>query len=774
MNKELIGILTNNKFEFIEADISDILSANILRQVSNSTNFVLGISGHEWSHKTIRNAHGKLNTLLEMAVGASCGFGLLRGQVPPELEGRFSVDEVGICYGDIKTGVWIFSETFLRSSSSSNLFGKWQRWMGLESENIPVGVWQKVCFESNIAQLELEKRIVNKELKLFNLKASRSFRIGNEIIRAFKKKNIFDIIKLPMSLIREARRFHGAGLRIDELSNLAERYISEGYLSEIEETLVKRMSSPKNHIPNLFEFRSDLINLGLGKLVLDGLKNSAFSENTVQSWSNLIVTLRANKSILDLHRALECIGRSAPKATRDHDHKLIQKWRRNPILASQTFDGKKLDRSTRIDAVANKIVYVLHNSLPYSSGGYAIRSHECAKALKGEGFDVICVTRPGFPCDLNVGIKSAEMPKKDVIDGIPYFRILNPSRKGLDLVDYLEESSNELKSFFELERPMCVLAASNHVNAMAAMFAAKSLGIPFFYEIRGLWEVTRSSRQPAFKSSEAYMNSVMYESLVADRADKVFPITRGIKKEMVRRGVDEQKMVLWPNSMRVNTETSSTEPTFSTRLIDQWKKDGCVIIGYVGTFVDYEGLEQLVEVFCSLRKKNQHLRLLMVGSDNASANSKGPISEKLKKIVNDQHEADSVEFLGRVDPASLNAVYTNLDVFVIPRLPLEVCEIVSPIKPLEAMAHRVPLIVSSVDALTEIVEHGKTGLVFDKSDKTDLAKQLSILVNDSDLRSRLAASAYSWAMNHRIWSQTVKPIASEITKTCRDNCVGEY
>ena len=152
-------------------------------------------------------------------------------------------------------------------------------------------------------------------------------------------------------------------------------------------------------------------------------------------------------------------------------------------------------RPPAFEPVPRRLCYVLHNTLPYSSGGYGTRSHGMAVGLKEAGYDVVAVTRPGYPLDLKPELKPNDVPLVDTIDGIPYVRTLEPLRTSLSSFDYIAATATELEKQFREQRPEIVVAASNHANSLPALIAARKVGVPFVYEVRGLWEITRQSKE---------------------------------------------------------------------------------------------------------------------------------------------------------------------------------------------------------------------------------------------------------------------------------------
>src|SRR5690606_1677461 len=98
--------------------------------------------------------------------------------------------------------------------------------------------------------------------------------------------------------------------------------------------------------------------------------------------------------------------------------------------------------------------------------------------------------------------------------------------------------------------------------------------------------------------------------------------------------------------------------------------------------------------------------------------------------------------------------YSLIDIAPFPRKPLPVCEMVSPMKPLEAMAMKKAVLVSSVRALSEMVTHEHTGLIFEKGNVADFSQKLRQLIEQPDLRKRLGENGRIWVEQERTWLKT--------------------
>jgi glycosyltransferase involved in cell wall biosynthesis/2-polyprenyl-3-methyl-5-hydroxy-6-metoxy-1,4-benzoquinol methylase len=430
----------------------------------------------------------------------------------------------------------------------------------------------------------------------------------------------------------------------------------------------------------------------------------------------------------------------------------LGKLHRSPAYQLTLLRQLDVPAPQRVEAVPRRIAYVLHNSLPYSSGGYATRSHGVASGLRQNGFDVVVLTRPGFPVDIKPDLDAEAVPPDDVVDGIRYRRTLQPKRSGLTMLEYVTGSANALELQLRQLRPELVMAASNHVTALPALIAARRLGLPFVYEVRGLWEVTRLSRDNEFEDSPAFAIQRLLETKVAQHAVRVYTLTEPMREELVARGVPAERIGLLPNSC---------DPTrFAARERDSalaaqlGLPDGVPVIGYVGTFVDYEGLDDLAAACALLKQRGVEFRLLLVGNENASGQERGPVGEAIVATAREAGFSDWLVMPGRVPHDEVERYYSLINVAPFPRKPWPVCEMVSPMKPLEALAMQKAVVVSSVRALAEMIRDRETGRVFDKGDASSLADALEKLIGDPGERAALGRRGRAWVERQRTWLQT--------------------
>ncbi|SDE30607.1 Glycosyltransferase involved in cell wall bisynthesis [Paracoccus isoporae] len=391
-----------------------------------------------------------------------------------------------------------------------------------------------------------------------------------------------------------------------------------------------------------------------------------------------------------------------------------------------------------------RLLYLLHHSRPYLTNGYATRGHGVATGLREAGVDLVCLTRPGFPLDV-VKDLPAFIPESDLIDGITYLRQLHPKRSGRGRSQmYFADAADQIERRLREIRPQAVMVASNYVAAIPAVMAAHRCGLPIAYEVRGFWEVTQLSRDSGLEKTMKFRAQKALESRVAAACDHVFTLASPMRDELVRRGVARDKISLLPNSC--DTAQFCPQPR-ADALAEKWSiPQGVPVIGYIGSFVQYEGLDDLTRACARLRREGHVFRLVLVGG-----NTNGTVEAEIAEIARESGLGDWLITPGRVPHEQVDAWYSLIDIAPFPRKPQPVTELVSPLKPLEAMAAGKAVVMSSVRAMAEMVEGGQTGLVFQKGNADDLATKLAKLIEDRDIRRSLGQNARRYILAERTW-----------------------
>ena len=402
-------------------------------------------------------------------------------------------------------------------------------------------------------------------------------------------------------------------------------------------------------------------------------------------------------------------------------------------------------RSGRVPAIKaataekGRVLHIVTDALPSTSAGYTVRTQEIALAQRAAGLDPHVTTRIGFP----VTAGSVDGRATVTVDGVPYHRLLPWVMPGR-MDDLYETHLRHAAALTARLRPAVLHAASNYANAVIALALRDATQLPVVYEVRGFWEDTWLSRHVGtrdLKLSDRYLRTRALETHCMESADLVVTLGEAMRDEILERGVDPDKVIIVPNG--VSEEFLQPLPDDQGKLrATLGIKPGQHVVGLVSSLVAHEGIGTLLEAVRILNDRGVRTRALIVGD--------GPERPALQR----QAAALGIDaiFPGRVPMSQVRAYHAVLDVFVVPRTPDRVCQLVTPLKPIEAMASGLPVVVSGVKALSEIVNDKVTGLVSAPLDPAALADALSELLDSPDLRAELGANAREWVARDRTWA----------------------
>ena len=404
--------------------------------------------------------------------------------------------------------------------------------------------------------------------------------------------------------------------------------------------------------------------------------------------------------------------------------------------------------------VPGRVLYHIHASMDYTTAGYSTRTHHICKSLLDLGVDLHVRTRWGYPCDRKEVDLKPEQIVNTVLDGVTYLH--DPAEEAFGayaMEDYAERSAYSLlRTAMEL-RPDTIHAASNHSVGFPAAMVARALNIPFVYEMRGLWALSRAAKDEAYRRSDRFQLEMALERHVANAADHVIAITDGLRAQLIEWGIPAEKISLAPNC--VDSDQFTVQPR-NEQLERSLMLNGKVVVGYVGSLLHYEGLNILLEAVSLLPQLlRNNLAVLIVGD--------GVMRPHLEQQAQELGLSHMIQFIGRVPMDVVNDYYSLIDIAPFPRISAEVCEMISPLKPLEAMAMGSVVLASNVRAIAEHVIANKNGLLFEKENAQDLAEKLSALIQHPMKIQQLAQAGRSWVEQRRSWSSMASVIASVYT-----------
>ena len=467
-------------------------------------------------------------------------------------------------------------------------------------------------------------------------------------------------------------------------------------------------------------------------------------DSSLNTGKVLYYAYRRSGNISERHKLVQQLGKKNPL----FDDFIKTKTEEDDFLLKNNFSFS--NPKTRSYTVSKNTFYLLHNSLPYNSGGYATRSHGLIKGIdKNSDYKIRGFTRSGYPTDRkNVISKKIppSIPDKLSIDEIEYFYGSQEiDKERCTIREHVRFFADELVSRVRSLEPGVIHAASFFHNGLAAIEASKRLGIKSAYEVRGLQEITKLSKEPYWEHTDQYAYFAKLEAQALQDADAAFTITNALRDLMISRGVTKKINVI-PNAVDTDKFVPSDKDAQLASSLGIHHNE--TVIGYVGSIVEYEGLDDLLVACKGLKKQNKNFKLLIVGD--------GAHIKTIKNLTYELSLSKSVIFTGRVPHSEVNKYISLIDIMPFPRKPYLVCEMVSPLKPFESLACKKAVIVSSCAALKEIIKDGETGLVFEKANTVELTEKLKILIANKELREKVAENGHQWVRQNRTWKAVSK------------------
>jgi glycosyltransferase involved in cell wall biosynthesis len=380
-----------------------------------------------------------------------------------------------------------------------------------------------------------------------------------------------------------------------------------------------------------------------------------------------------------------------------------------------------------------------------------------------KGVEPLVVTSPSQAPLGDLDSESSEM-----IDGVRYFRscgkLLKPTMEVKD-GKYARASlrvlqnANLFRMVLDVERkykPNVIHAHSPFTCGLVGSLVSSIKSIPAIYEMRGIWEDSHTSRYGMAATSLRYRAVRSLETLALKRADMCFPISEALKEEIISRGVDPSKIIVAPNG--VDTRKFTPGPA-SDELVDALGLRGKLVIGYIGTFFKYEGLDLLAMAFEKLAVKFPSLTLMLVGD--------GELMPKLKEFSAKSAYSDRIIFTGRIKNDLIASYYKLFDLLVLPRRNAREANLVTPLKPLEIMSMAKPLVASDVGGQKELVIDGVNGVLFPYEKVDCLVEKCDALISDETKRLRLGEQSRVWVENNRDWNVLIDQYVSVYQKLSR-------
>ena len=392
-----------------------------------------------------------------------------------------------------------------------------------------------------------------------------------------------------------------------------------------------------------------------------------------------------------------------------------------------------------------RILHVLDHSLPLHSG-YVYRTMGLLRGQRELGWETVQMTTPR---------QKGASAMIEVVEGWTFFRTA-PSRGvvahlpcGKELVE-MTATATRLSEVVRETRPDLLHAHSPVLNGIPSLHVGRKSRLPIVYELRALWEDAAVAQGTTTVGSVRYRVSRALETFMLRKADAVTTICNGLRDEIIQRGVDSDKITVIPNGVDIDEFGGKHQPDHGLRT--SLGLDGAIVLGFIGSFSAYEGLDLLLQAFRMIASSAPNLRLLLVGG--------GPEDARLRTATRSLEIGDKVVFAGWIAHDRVQQYYDLVDVFVYPRRSVRLTEIVTPLKPLEAMAQRSIVLASAVGGHKELILDGVTGYLFRANDIHSLAERILAVISDRGHWHQVGTAARKFVEEQRTWRASVRAYSS--------------
>jgi PEP-CTERM/exosortase A-associated glycosyltransferase len=392
-----------------------------------------------------------------------------------------------------------------------------------------------------------------------------------------------------------------------------------------------------------------------------------------------------------------------------------------------------------------KVLHVFDHSIPLHSG-YTFRSRAIIRQQQALGIETCHVTSAKH------GNKKIEVEE---VEGLKFYRSgpisgLLSKLPLLKQLSYIEPLVKRILEVIAIEKPQVIHAHSPALNGLAALRAAKQSGLPVVYEIRAFWEDAAVDHGYCKERDFRYRLTRAMENYVVKRANAVTTICEGLRDDLINRGFNRNKFTVIANAVNIEQfELITAQYKMNNNgLIESLKLQHCDVLGFLGSFYAYEGLDLVIDAMPSLLARHSNARLLLVGG--------GPQEAALKAQVEALGLQEKVIFTGRVPHADVGKYYSLVDLLVYPRKSMRLTHLVTPLKPLEAMAQGKAVIASDVGGHKELISDNETGFLFSAGDSQELAQRLVELLADKNKLNSVVHAGRAYVEDVRNWQNSVR------------------
>jgi len=402
---------------------------------------------------------------------------------------------------------------------------------------------------------------------------------------------------------------------------------------------------------------------------------------------------------------------------------------------------------TELSPEDRKSLYLAHMSLPAKRSGYTVRTQSLIEALAGQGWDATVVSRPGYLEDLGVLSETQKVGNefsRRRWNGIWYQDLPRQGpHPNHDLRKYLYDYTEATLELADTTNAVLIHGASKSWNGWAAVNAATRANVPSIYELRGLWMLTRASREPDYYASRSFAAEIALEMEVVDKASKVLVISERLERLLVDWGADATKIEVIPNGVSVGAFSGISDDEKQSTL-QSLGLESKFVVGYIGTLLDYEGLSLLVDAFAIAKTQFPEMHLLFVGS--------GPEEDNIRARIAQLDCENTTTFVGEVPPRDIPRLYSVIDCAPFPRFRWPVTDVIPPLKPFEALAAGCRVVTSDCLVFRDLRADGAPISLCPAGDAEALAAWILAFAEESQAETILRRQeAIKWVSENRSW-----------------------
>ena len=387
-----------------------------------------------------------------------------------------------------------------------------------------------------------------------------------------------------------------------------------------------------------------------------------------------------------------------------------------------------------------KLLHILDHSIPLQSG-YTFRTKAILEQQRKMGWETSHVTSGKH--------KVAEQSEEEVDDLIFYrSKKINKWLSKCPIVNQLAiiyTLSQRLDEIIPAIKPDILHAHSPVLNGLAALKAGKKNNIPVVYECRAFWEDAAVDHGATSEKSLRYKITRALETFVFKQVDAITTICEGLRTDIINRGIATTKVTIIPNAVNIRKFKYGAEPKQSLR--EDLALKNKIVLGFIGSFYAYEGIPLLLEALPKILLEKPQVRLLLVGG--------GPQETLIKQKAKYLGIEYQVIFTGRVPHDQVQDYYNLVDIFVYPRLPMRLTELVTPLKPLEAMAQGRLVIASDVGGHKELIKDNQNGVLFKANDVDSLVQSVHDLLDRPQSWEAIRQAGKNYVEQERNWGESV-------------------